>query len=80
MDLTMPGIDGWSATRMLKADPALRDIPVIALTGHPLKGSEEAARAAGCDFYLVKPCLPEELAAAVNTVLAHDNRTTRESA
>lgn len=52
MDLTMPALDGWAATRRLKADPRTREIPVMALTGHALDGSEAAARAAGCDGYV----------------------------
>ncbi len=55
MDLSLPVIDGWEATRRLKADPALKDIPVIALTAHAMQGDEAKARAAGCDDYLSKP-------------------------
>lgn len=61
MDLTMPALDGWEATRRLKADPRTKAIPVLALTGHALEGSESAARAAGCNGYVMKPCLPEDL-------------------
>ena len=55
MDLSLPGIDGWEATRRLKADAALKSIPVIALTAHAMQGDEEKARAAGCDDYVTKP-------------------------
>ena len=55
MDLSLPVIDGWEATRRLKADPALRHIPVIALTAHAMQGDEAKARACGCDDYLAKP-------------------------
>jgi two-component system, cell cycle response regulator DivK len=55
MDLSLPVIDGWEASRRLKADPALRHIPVIALTAHAMQGDEARARACGCDDYLAKP-------------------------
>jgi two-component system cell cycle response regulator DivK len=68
MDLSLPGKDGWQATRELKADPATRHIAVIALTGHA--HGEEAAAAAGCDAFLLKPCLPDALVAEVKAHLA----------
>ncbi len=55
MDLSLPGMDGWEATRRLKADADLRQIPIIALTAHAMKGDEDKARAAGCNDYLSKP-------------------------
>lgn len=55
MDLSLPVIDGWEASRRLKADPALCHIPVIALTAHAMQGDEDRARACGCDDYLAKP-------------------------
>jgi CheY-like chemotaxis protein len=55
MDLSLPVVDGWEATRRLKADPALARIPVIALSAHAMRGDEECARASGCDDYLAKP-------------------------
>ena len=66
MDLSLPGMDGWEATRRLKADPGTRHIPIIALTGHALSGSNEHAIAAGCDAFLTKPCDPEDLAAEID--------------
>lgn len=59
MDLAMPGMDGFTAARRLKAAPRTADIPIIALTA--ALTSREAARAAGCDAYLAKPCLPDLL-------------------
>src|SRR5204862_205283 len=58
MDLSMPGMDGWRATRWLKAHRPTRRIPVVALTSHAFTGAEAKARAAGCDLYISKPCLP----------------------
>jgi len=55
MDLSLPGIDGWEATRRLKAHPSTRDIPVIALTAHAMKGADDECRAAGMDGFLSKP-------------------------
>ena len=63
MDLSLPVMDGWEATRKLKAHGELRSIPVIALTAHAMVGDEEKARAAGCDDYLVKPLDEGELLA-----------------
>ncbi len=55
MDLSLPIIDGWEATRCIKANPSTQNIPVIALTAHAMAGDEEKARAAGCDDYDTKP-------------------------
>ena len=55
MDLSLPRMDGWEATRRLKADPAMADIPVIALSARAMTGDEERARASGCDDFLTKP-------------------------
>ncbi|HXH07739.1 MAG TPA: response regulator, partial [Vicinamibacterales bacterium] len=61
MDLALPVLDGWEATRRLKEDPRTRDIRVVALSAHAMPGEEERAREAGCVGFVAKPCLPEEL-------------------
>jgi CheY-like chemotaxis protein len=70
MDLEMPGIDGWEATRRLKSNPETRDIPVIALSAHALAGSREKALAAGCDEFDTKPIEFDRLLATMRRVLA----------
>ena len=55
MDLSLPRMDGWEATRRLKADQSLSKIPVIVLSAHAMRGDEERARASGCDDFLTKP-------------------------
>jgi CheY-like chemotaxis protein len=55
MDLTLPDMDGWEATRRIKADPATKHIPVVALTAHAMTGDKEKALAAGCDDFDTKP-------------------------
>jgi two-component system cell cycle response regulator DivK len=69
MDLSLPGMDGWEATRQLKADERTRGIPVVALTGHALAGASEGARKAGCDSFVTKPCLPDDLVVEVRRML-----------
>lgn len=61
MDLSLPRIDGWEATRRLKADDRTRDIPVIALTAHALAAAHDKAMEVGCDAVVTKPCLPKDL-------------------
>jgi two-component system cell cycle response regulator DivK len=65
MDLQLPGIDGLEATRRIKADPALRPVPVIAVTSYALSGDEVKARQAGCDDYVTKPFSPRALLAKI---------------
>jgi CheY-like chemotaxis protein len=70
MDLEMPRVDGWEATRRLKDDPRTRDIPIIALSAHALAGEREKALAAGCDEFDTKPIEFERLVATLRRVLA----------
>ncbi|HVC20027.1 MAG TPA: response regulator [Vicinamibacterales bacterium] len=70
MDLSLPVMDGCEATRRLKADGRTARIPVVALTGHALAGYSERARKAGCDAFLAKPCLPEDLVAQIQRMLS----------
>src|SRR3989442_2015078 len=69
MDLSLPGLDGWEATRRLKGDARTRHIPVLALTSHALEGFSEGAKEAGCDGFITKPCLPDELMAEIRGML-----------
>ena len=61
MDIQLPLLDGYEATRRIKADPALRHIPIIVVTSYALSGDENKARAAGCDAYVAKPYSPRAL-------------------
>ncbi len=70
MDLSLPGLDGWEATRQLKSDDRTRHIPVVALTGHALAGASEGAKKAGCDSFVTKPCLPDDLVVEVRRMLS----------
>jgi two-component system cell cycle response regulator DivK len=69
IDIQLPGIDGYEATRRIKADPALRSIPIIAVTSYALSGEEQKARAAGCDEYVAKPYSPRQLLAKIRQYL-----------
>ena len=74
MDLSLPVIDGWEATRRIKANAALRAIPIIALTAHAMSGDEEKAKAAGCDDYLSKPIDEDLLYAKLRLFLGDGER------
>ena len=69
MDLSLPVMDGWEATRRLKRDPRTKRIPVVVLTGHALPEHAQAAREAGCDLVITKPCLPDQLMDAIRRIL-----------
>jgi CheY-like chemotaxis protein len=70
MDLEMPGMNGWDATRQLKGNPQTRDIPIVALSAHALAGEREKALAAGCNEYDTKPIEFDRLVSTVRRILA----------
>ena len=69
MDIQLPGLDGYEATRRIKADPALSHIPIIAVTSYALSGDDAKARAAGCDAYVTKPFSPRALLGKIREYL-----------
>jgi CheY-like chemotaxis protein len=70
MDMSLPGIDGWEATRRLKSDDRTSHIPVVALTAHDGAPELERATRAGCDWFVPKPCPPDALIVEVRRVLS----------
>jgi CheY-like chemotaxis protein len=70
MDIQLPGMDGLELTRQLKADPAYRDILIVALTAYAMKGDEEKALNAGCDAYMSKPIDTTVLPAVISDLMA----------
>jgi len=77
MDLSMPNLDGWEATRRLRRDARTQHIPVIAFTGHVLKAYLEAALDAGCDLVVTKPLRPGDLEAEIRKLLGRDPSSRR---
>jgi two-component system cell cycle response regulator DivK len=69
MDIQLPLLDGYEATRRIKADPALNAIPIIVVTSYALSGDDEKAKAAGCDAYVAKPYSPRALLAKIREYL-----------
>lgn len=69
MDIQIPGIDGYEATRRIKSDPKLRDIPLIVVTSYALDGDDKKAFEAGCDAYVAKPYSPRKLLAQIQSFL-----------
>jgi two-component system cell cycle response regulator DivK len=69
MDIQLPGLDGYEATRRIKAIPALRAVPIIAVTSYALSGDDKKAFAAGCDGYVTKPFSPRQLLAKIKEYL-----------
>jgi two-component system cell cycle response regulator DivK len=70
MDIQLPVMDGYEASRQIKAQPELSHIPIIAVTSYALSGDEAKTRAAGCDGYVAKPFSPRELLAKINEFLS----------
>ena len=69
MDLSLPGIDGWEATRQLKADQNTTHIPIVAITGHTSELASRDARAAGCSSFVLKPALPDAVVTEVKKAM-----------
>ncbi|HEX2647227.1 MAG TPA: response regulator [Candidatus Dormibacteraeota bacterium] len=69
MDIQLPGIDGYEATRRIRAIPALAKVPIIAVTSYALSGDEAKTREAGCDGYVAKPYSPRQLLAKIREYL-----------
>jgi two-component system cell cycle response regulator DivK len=69
MDIQLPVLDGYEATRRIKADPQLKSIPIIVVTSYALSGDEAKARASGCDAYVTKPYSPRQLLAKIKEYL-----------
>ena len=79
MDASMPVLDGWQATRELKGAQATQHIPVLALTAHAFDDARQQAKAVGCDGFVTKPCLPDDLVAKVRATLESGRRKRRGS-
>jgi len=73
MDLSLPGIDGWEATRQLKADKSTTHIPIVAITGHTSEFASRDAQAAGCSSFVLKPALPDAVVAEVRKAMGAAN-------
>jgi two-component system cell cycle response regulator DivK len=77
MDASMPVLDGWQATREIKTHPTTKHIPVVALTAHAFEDAKQEARAVGCDGFVTKPCLPDDLVSQVRAVLDRTKRSAK---
>lgn len=75
MDIQLPGMDGLTLTRMLKANPSMRDIRIVGLTGYAMAGDEERILAAGCDGYMAKPIDTRRLPGVISSMLSPQPRT-----
>ena len=79
MDLSLPVMDGWEATRRLKANPRTASIPIVALTSHALAGIADTAKKAGCDALITKPCLPHDLVTEIRNILASPSGASKKA-
>ena len=79
MDLSLPGMDGLAATKLLKADPATSHLPVIALTAHAMRGDDILAKAAGCDGYMTKPIDTRRFSEQIAGFLGTSRRAARQT-
>lgn len=77
MDLSLPVMDGWEATRRIKANPKTKDVIVIALTGHAEAAHAKKAMDAGCDDFVAKPCLPDQLVAKIREHIEGAAKSTK---
>ncbi len=77
MDASMPVLDGWQATRELKANPTTKHIPVLALTAHAFEDARQEAQSSGCDGFVPKPCLPDDLVSKVRDTLDSGQKKKR---
>jgi len=77
MDASMPVLDGWQAPRELKANPVTRHIPILALTAHAFDDARREARAVGCDGFVTKPCLPDDLVTKVRAALDNGRKKSK---
>ena len=72
MDMSLPGTDGWQASKILKSDPATCDIPILGLSAHAMEAERQKALQAGCDDYDTKPIDMDRLLRKINTLLSKD--------
>ena len=77
MDASMPVLDGWQATRELKTNPTTRHIPVLALTAHAFDDARREAEDVGCDGFVTKPCLPDDLVIRIRAILERGKKKKR---